>query len=324
MSNNGAMEARLTKYASALGLELVAIHPIQRNKYCAIGRGVLGDGQTCVVKDYANSDPGLARLEAEGLEFYDGICRDTPGLKTCRLLSYSAQHNILAMSFMGGGSYTRFVYKALPAPHRRQRVLDHARALGSLLRELYRRRHDPEGQLGGFMREYMLHVSDRLGRVPGFGRSLLGTELPPAETLFAEARDCGEATSFCHGDCVPRNAHADDGGIGLIDWANTSTQSHILNDLYNFLIASRNMFLTPGYREQWLAAISDGLGDLVFDIRLHRFFYEYHRRRWLMLKLYARRPWPMIQALRGMLTFARPFAPARLGLLHRHVRPPSE
>ncbi len=320
MSNGETMEARLTEYASTLDLKLVAVHPIQRNKYCAIGRGVLDDGRDCVVKDYGESDPNLARLEAEALDFYDGICRDAPGLKTCRLLSYNADHNILAMSFMEGSSYTRFVYKALTVPRQRERVLDHARALGSLLHELYRRRHDPEGRLGDFMREYMLHVSDRLGRVPVVGRSLLGPELPSAEVLFEEARDCGEATSFCHGDCVPRNAHADADGIGLIDWANTSTQSHILNDLYNFLTASRNMFLTPGYRKQWIEAISDGLGELVFDIRLHRFFYEYHRRRWLMLKFYARRPWPLLQALRGMLTFARPFHPARLGILHRHVK----
>ena len=170
------------------------------------------------------------------------------------------------------------------------------------------------------MHEYMLYASGRLEKVPLIGAPLLGEHLPTAETLFEEAQASGEPTSFCHGDCVLRNAHADEQSIGLIDWANTSHDSHILNDIYNFRTAAHNMFLTPGYRRQLLEALSEGLGDLAFDIRLHRFFYEYHRRRWLMLKLYAKRPWPWIQALRAVTTFAKPFSPSRLKALRKHVK----
>ena len=320
MSDSAYMQDRLAEYAEALSLKLVAMHPIQRNKYCAIGRGVLDNGRSCVVKDYMDSDPKLARMEAEALEFYDGICNDTPGLKTCRLLAYNADRNMLAMSFMEGSSYTRFVYRGVYSAKRRILALEHTRALGRLLREIYQRRHSPENAFGEFMQEYMLYASGRLAKVLLLGPRLLGPELPSTGTLFEEARTCGEATSFCHGDCVPRNAHADDQGLGLIDWANTSANSHILNDLYNFRTATYNMFLTPGYRKQLLEALSDGLGDLVFDMRLHRFFYEYHRRRWLMLKLYAKRPWPWLQALRAILTFAKPFSPSRLGVLRKHIR----
>jgi hypothetical protein len=320
MSDSTYMQERLNEYADALNLELNAIHPIQRNKYCAIGRGVLADGQSCIVKDYVDSDPELARMEAEALTFYDDICNDTPGLKTCRLLGYNAERNILAMSFMSGSSYTRFVYRGLFSARQRTKALDHATALGKLLRELYQRRHNASGELGAFMREYMLHSSNRLGKVPVIGRYLLGLSLPDAERLYDEARTCGEPSSFCHGDCVLRNAHADSESIGLIDWANTSYDSHILNDLYNFRTAAHNMFLPPGYRRQLLEALSEGLGDLGFDIRLHRFFYEYHRRRWLMLKLYAKRPWPWLQALRAVMTFAKPFTPSRLKVLGKHIK----
>lgn len=314
------MQDRLTHYAQTLKLDLSAIQLIQRNKYCAIGRGILRDGHHCIIKDYGDSDPELARLEAEALDFYDDICRNTTGLKPCRLLAYNPQQNILAMSFMDGSSYTRLVYRALVIPHKRPQALAHAHALGTLLRELYQRRHHPDIPMGDFMREYLDYVSNRLARVPLLGPALLGKTLPSTETLFHAAQDCGEPTSFCHGDCVPRNAHADDHAVGLVDWANTRHDSHILNDCYNFLIAAHNMFLAPRYRHQLMQALSDGLGPLCFDVRLHRFFYEYHRRRWLMLKLYARNPGAWLQAMRGMLTFARPFSPARLGVMRNHVK----
>lgn len=320
MSNGTYMQARLKEYTDALDLKIDAIYPIQRNKYCAIGRGVLDSGENCIIKDYIDSDPELARMEAEALEFYDSICNDTPGLKSCRLLAYNANRNVLAMSFMSGSSYTRFVYRALFSAERRGQVLNHARALGKLLRELYQRRHNTEGKLGEFMQEYMRHASGRLENVPLVGRHLLGPNLPSADTLFDEARASGESTSYCHGDCVLRNAHADGQSIGLIDWANTSNNSHILNDIYNFRTAAHNMFIPSGFRKQLLEALSEGLGNLTFDIRLHRFFYEYHRRRWLMLKLYAKRPWPWLQVLRAVMTFAKPFKASRLRALRKHIK----
>jgi len=314
------MSDSLTEYAEALDMPLSGLSTIKRNKYCAIYRATLRDGTACVIKDYGESDPRLAKLEADALTFYDSIGEELPTLKRCRLLAYNEKRNVLAMSFMEGRSYTQLVYRSLFSRKRRARAVAHARTLGMLLHELYERRHTPGGELADFMREYMEYVSGRLARVPAIGRRLLGRGLSDGRTLFEEARRCGEPPSFCHGDYVLRNAHADGEGVGLIDWANTSADSHILNDVYNFRTACHNMFLPPRYRRQLLAAFSEGLGSLHFDIRLHRFFFEYHRRRWLMLKLYARRPWPWLQVLRAVLTFARPFDPARLGPLAAHVR----
>jgi hypothetical protein len=314
------MQKQSTETIAALGLDAASIQPIQRNKYCMIASAHRQDGQRCIIKDYGKSDPLLAQREALALERYDAICRDIPDLNTCRLLAYSPAHNALAMSFVKGPSLTRLVYRGLLKAHDRRQAIAHARTLGKLLRELYQRHRDERVKLGGFMQEYMLHASDRLAAIPLFGRMVCGCSLPSAGSLFDDARDCGEPVSFCHGDFVPRNMHADADAIGLIDWANTAADSHILNDVYNLYIALRNMLLPPRYRRRLIEALSAGLGDLRFDIRLHRFFYEYHRRRWLMLKLYARRPWPWLQALRGMFTFARPFAPQRLGPLQQHIK----
>jgi hypothetical protein len=314
-------QQQIDPYAKALGIGLTSLSPIQRNKYCAIGKGTLEDGTPCIVKDYGDSNPALAKLEADSLVFYDRISTGIDGLKSCGLLAYSAEKNLLAISFMSGQSYTRFVYKSLFSKVRKNLAVEHARTLGRLLRALYLQGPVTEDhKLGDFMREYLQHATDRLENFPMFGKTALGRNAADVQALLGEAGASGERPSFCHGDCVPRNAHTDEQGIGLIDWANTSEQSHILNDIYNLFTALNNMVLPPAFKRQILKALSDGLGDLAFDVRLHRFFYEYHRRRWLMLKLYARRPWPFLQALRGMATFAKPFSTVRLGALNQNIK----
>jgi len=308
-------------YAKALGIELADLSPIQRNEYCAIGKGTLRDGTPCIIKDYGNSDPSLGKQEADSITFYQTISGGVDGLKGCGLLAYNEAQNLLAISFMSGESYTRFVYKSLFSKDRKLIAIQHAKTVGILLRELYQRGPvAPENELGDFMREYFQHATDRLEKVPMLGKLILGGNTGSVDSLLSDATASGERPSFCHGDCVPRNAHSDEHGIGLIDWANTSEQSHILNDVYNLFTALNNMVLPPAYKTKILQALSDGLGDLTFDIRLHRFFYEYHRRRWLMLKLYTRRPWPWLQALRGLATFAKPFSPERLGALKNQVK----
>ena len=320
MTHASSMDTCLPEYADALSLKLMSISLIQRNKYCAIFKGLLENGQKCIIKDYGDSDPNLAFLEAESLNVYHEICRDSQELKSCRLLAYNGERNLLAISFMEGDSYTRFVYHSLLSSKQRASALKHARSLGRLLRELYLRHHTMGGVVGGFMGEYMRHSTNNLKRYPLLGRLCLGKNAPEIEDLLGAMAASGEPTSFCHGDCVLRNAHADNQGIGLIDWANTSKDSHILNDVYNLQTAVHNLFIPARYKRQLISALSDGLGDLSFDISLHRFFYEYHRRRWLMLKLYARRPWPLFQVLRGLLTFAKPFNASDPGALNGQIK----
>lgn len=321
MNTEYMTQNEVAPYAQALNIELTRLSPIQRNKYCAIGKGTLRDGSLCIIKDYGNSDPALAKQEAEALVFYQTISAGTPGLKSCGLLAYNEAENLLAISFMPGKSYTRFVYASIFSRTQRELALKHANTLGTLLRSLYLRGPSTsDQQLGDFMREYMQHATSRLEKIPLLGHFIFRNNSPSVEELLTAVHASGERPSFCHGDCVPRNAHTDEQGIGLIDWANTSETSHILNDVYNLRTAIQNMGLSRTYKRQIMSALADGLGDIAFDIRLHRFFYEYHRRRWLMLKLYAKRPWPWLQALRGLLTFASPFDPARLPALKKQIK----
>jgi hypothetical protein len=69
------------------------------------------------------------------------------------------------------------------------------------------------------------------------------------------------------------------------------------------------MLLPQVFKTDLLAGFREGLGDITFPDAVHRFYYEYHRRRWLMLKLHARSPGDLAQGIRGLMSFAKPFAP---------------
>ena len=95
--------------------------------------------------------------------------------------------------------------------------------------------------------------------------------------------------------------------MGLIDFANTNPRSHTLNDFYNLKMALANMMLGRAFKRDLMAAFRLGLGDLSFPPVAHQFYYEYHRRRWLMLKTRAKSPAAWAEAVRGLVGFARPF-----------------
>ena len=97
--------------------------------------------------------------------------------------------------------------------------------------------------------------------------------------------------------------------MGLIDLANAIQRSHTLNDLYNLKFALNNMFLPRAFKKELWTAFEAGLKPLSFPEMAHRFYYEYHRRRWLMLKMKSRHPKEQLQAIRGLLSFAKPFGP---------------
>jgi hypothetical protein len=100
--------------------------------------------------------------------------------------------------------------------------------------------------------------------------------------------------------------------VGLIDLANTIPKSHTLNDVYNLNLALSNMILPKEFKSDLWSAFQNGMKPLAFPEISHHFYYEYHRRRWLMLKLKSRNPKDQMQAFRGLFaqifrTGARPF-----------------
>jgi aminoglycoside phosphotransferase (APT) family kinase protein len=120
--------------------------------------------------------------------------------------------------------------------------------------------------------------------------------------------------SFVHGDFVFKNMHVDGERIGLIDFANANPLSHPLNDIYNLHFALANMLVPQGFKDRLMASFREGWGNVTFPEIVHRFYYEYHRRRWLMLKLTSRSPRDLIQGIHGLVSFAKPFTVEAIAL----------
>jgi hypothetical protein len=171
--------------------------------------------------------------------------------------------------------------------------------LGDLLREMLEGTPVPGEETDEFHFRYLRYAS---GRLPS---ALLGARGDP-EDLIREYRETIVTPSFAHGDLVFVNIHVDGNRIGLIDFANSSCRSHHLNDIYALWFALENMWLPGRYRRELWASLVSSRGEVSFPPEAHRFWREYHRRRWLMLKVRSRNPRDLIQAARGLLTFARP------------------
>jgi hypothetical protein len=93
----------------------------------------------------------------------------------------------------------------------------------------------------------------------------------------------------------------------LIDFANALEHSHSLHDLINLWIGLQNMMVPPAFRQALWQGVRAGFGPERFAEPVLRFFFEFHRRRWLMLNLRTRDPRRWLRAIRGVRTFARPF-----------------
>jgi len=102
--------------------------------------------------------------------------------------------------------------------------------------------------------------------------------------------------------------------VGLIDLANTIPKSHTLNDVYNLNFAFSNMILPKKFKVELWSAFQNGIKPLDFPEIAHHFYYEYHRRRWLMLKIRSRNPKDQMQAFRGLFGFARSFEQGGMAL----------
>ena len=301
----------LTEPEATLTRRFGPLRRIKENAYCLIYRA--GDAATpSIVKQYKGADASLARQEAEALDFYHEIARDDPDLTDSRCLEFDADANLLQIGFVEGLTFTRLLYRARRCERARRQAVHAMGVLGRLMRQLNQRTRIANGATTPFMYEYIQHCSKRLSGFPILGRALFRNARAEADELWRDLQACGVEPSFIHGDLVFRNIHVDDDGrVGLIDFANALPDSHTLNDLYNLRLALDNMWLPRAFRRELWAAFEAGLAPLTFPEAAHRFYFEYHRRRWLMLKIGSRNPWWWTQAARGLATFARPFPQER-------------
>lgn len=278
---------------------------IQENKYCRIWWALEAD-RRIIVKTYRGADPALARQEADALELYHRIVASDPAFIDSRCLGFDEGRNLLRIAFVEGRCLTELLYAGRKDDGARRRAIAAMGLLGRFSRRLWDETRSEATAPTPFLLEYLEHCSRRLEALPVFGRLCFAGAREEARVLWKELVASGEASSYCHGDMVFRNVHVHEDRVGLIDFANALPASHVLNDAYNLRLALANTWLAPRYKAELWKAYEEALHMERFSEAAHRFYFEYHRRRWLQLKLWAFRPWPCMQALRAMLTFARP------------------
>lgn len=294
------------EYAEDLGLDLTSLNLIQENKYCGIYEARTPQGR-CIVKKYHTGDPRLVRVEAEALDLYHRLARSDPSLIDSGLPLLKEEKGLLCIGFVEGERFSDFLYKARKDTELRVRAGRFMRTLGRVLRTLYEQTQQSGEETSPFIFEYFDYSSRRLEDIPFLGSVLFGGVRSQAREIAEAFRAAEVVPSFAHGDFVFKNMHVRDTRIGVIDFANANHLSHPLNDIYNLRFALANMLLPEGFKDTLLEDLRYGLGTMTFPEIAHRFYYEYHRRRWLMLKLTSRNSGDLMQGVRGLVSFAKPF-----------------
>lgn len=296
----------LLEYSLDLQLELTSLDLIQENKYCVIYLAGTPNGPR-IIKKYKGGDSSLVRVESDALVFYHHLAQDEPNLIDSGEPLLKEDKNLLCIGFVEGDAFSAVLYKARKDYSLRDRSVRIMRILGNVLRTIYDRTQRPEDETSPFIFEYFSYCSARLEQIPLLGSTLFKGISSEAKALADDFRRSNIVPSFIHGDFVFKNIHVKDERVGLIDFANANPLSHPLNDIYNLRFALANMLLPREFKADLLAGFQAGLGSQNFTEIAQKFYYEYHRRRWLMLKLTSKTPADLIQGFRGLLSFAKPF-----------------
>ena len=277
---------------------------IKENAYCKIFLAVV-KGEKQIIKIYKGNDPALAIQEANAANLIYEITSKTGDMLDSHSISIDEVSNIIHLSFVPGDCFVKYLYRARGDKDVQQLCIKLIKTLGRFLRDLHLQTRVDCGSTDPFMFEYIRFCSANLEKLPLIGGFFFKGIKNNADLLVKELQESGLAPSYIHGDFVFRNMHVSDGKIGLIDFANAIPLSHTLNDVYNLRIALGNMWLPKSFKKELMKALEDGMGDLKFPEIAHRFYFEYHRRRWLMLKLKSKNPWSLFQAFRGLMSLAR-------------------
>ncbi len=307
------MEHLTQTYAADLGMALTFLNLIQENKYCLIYRAE-AHGQPYIIKKYKGDDSALIEGEARALNFYHHIAKDDPDLIDSRAVKLNPEKNLLCIGFVEGECFSDILYRWPEGPEIRERSARILGILGRLMKAFYQTTCVPGAETSPFVFEYAEYSSGQLEKIPVLGFLLFRGLKERTRGLSESFKAACVTPSFVHGDFVFRNIHVSGEQVGLIDLANSIERSHTLNDLYNLKFALNNMLLPGAFKAELWSAFKAGLKPLSFPEIAHRFYYEYHRRRWLMLKMKSRNPKEHLQAIRGLFSFARPFGPEAMAL----------
>jgi hypothetical protein len=305
----------LTKeqFSQDLGMELTHLDLIQENKYCHIFRSG-AHGRPFILKKYKGDDSSLVEEEAKALNFYHHIAKDDLDLIDSKAVKLIAEKNLLCIGFVDGECFSDVLYRGRKDAGVREQSIRIMGILGRLMKVLHEMTRSPGAETSPFIFEYAEHTSRQLAGIPVLG-FLLFRGIRKETSQLSESFKAAQITpSFIHGDFVFRNIHVDGKRVGLIDLANTIPRSHTLNDVYNLNFALNNMILPKEFKAELWLAFQNGIKPLAFPEIAHHFYYEYHRRRWLMLKIKSRNPKDQMQAFRGLFGFAKSFEQGGMAL----------
>jgi len=295
----------------ALGLKLADLRLIKENSSCHIFRAKC-EGAPVILKQYKGEDPSLMLQESRALDLYAEMAAANPDLIGAGTLAINPERNLLAIGWIEGEPFSRLLSRARHEGGARETARKAMGILGGYLADLRRRTVQPGAATDPFHFEYLEYCSRRLRGIPLLGRLAFRHAEEEAVEISEAYRAARPVPSAVHGDFVFRNIHISGSRVGLIDFANSLALSHPLNDYYNLDFGLQNTVLPAGIRSMLWAAFRKGLGRMDYPQAVHRFHFEWHRRRWLMLKILGQHPSDWIQAIRGLGSFARAYAPEAL------------
>ena len=287
-------------YSEHLDCDIQALDFVKENAYCKIFQAKSGD-DVFILKEYKGETEHLVLGEAKAIDVYHSIVKNSSCWLDCRVLQVLPEKKLLAISFVPGERLSKWVYGGNFHRGKREYVLERVRDLGQLLREFYLRTRKAGEKTASFFYEYLEYCSKRLA-----GKWMMdGGLLEDAKALIHSMQRAEGEVCFCHGDFVPRNIHVLGDKIGLVDFANSNGFSHFYNDFCNFRFALGNMLISRIYRRKILHAFHKEIEDISVGKVTKDFYHEYHRRRWLLLKIISKNPLDWLQFMRGYFSFAR-------------------
>jgi tRNA A-37 threonylcarbamoyl transferase component Bud32 len=306
------MEQLRAKFERLMDAPITGLRELAVNKYCRIVQGVI-NGELVVMKAYHAGERDLVRREADGIRLYEKLGTADGRFLPGRVLALDEEQRLLVMAFVQGRRLSDILREVARDRARWSEAEGLLRLAGEFLCALRAKTTLSGAEPDPFHEEYISHCSGRLRGLGLFGGLLFASAPEEAKVLWDRYRLAGTSPSTAHGDFVLRNLHVEGDRIGVIDFANTLTASHPLNDLYNMRQGMEAMWLPTTFVTNLWRSLQEGFGTESFPEADHAFFHEFHRRRWLMLNLGSRQPTRWLKAVRGLRGFAQPWEARRKG-----------
>lgn len=297
---------QITEFSEKLHLPFTNITYISRNPYCTIYRGIL-PSRTVIIKKYNTETPELAHAEARGINTYHRLVKNTSDFTDAHTIRFKPADNLICMSFVPGIPLNSLLYSCVKNATQRDSVFGLITAAGRLLSIAHEKTQQPDAPTDAFIFEYIRYCTQKLASLPLIGSRIFADFPHNAATLCEQFPLSDTIPSFCHGDFVGKNILVASARIGCIDFTNARRYGHILNDYFAFLRNIDALYLPDSFRTQLRDTFMNAIPTAEFPIELHRFYYEYHRFRWLMLQFCSHSPVRWLRAVKALQTTAKPF-----------------